>query len=131
MSLKLLPDVFEKAADAVKDRGHTKGVYMNSNGCVCALGALGVALGVEFKKSTSGLFYGAEPEDSLNPEFTDEYMWYGGYLNDFLEDYEHRNGWSSVPGFNDDEDTKPEDVEKFLRAAAQDLREEYSRAYNA
>lgn len=117
----LNPEVFENAADAIKERGHTKGVYMDSKGCVCALGSIGVALGVKFvSKSANGP--GMWPEE-FNPDF----MNYGNYLGEFLQDWEGRNGWTVVHAWNDDDGTTAEEAQRLLRECAEDIREENAR----
>ncbi|AWW40798.1 DUF6197 family protein [Streptomyces cadmiisoli] len=125
MGVNLLPDVYERAADLIKSRGHAKGDYVDENGCVCALGALGVALGVEFIRETG-------TEVTIPKTLTSEYTYYGEYLQDYFAcEFEGRNGWEIVPDFNDADDTKPEDVENLLRSCAQDLREEYESWHKA
>jgi hypothetical protein len=120
MSTAMLnPDVFEKAADAIKEHGHTKGTYMDSKGCVCTLGAIGVALGVKFKRDA---YLGCMPEE-FNPDF----MNYGNYLGEFFRDWEGRNGWTIVHRWNDDDETTAEQAQRLLRDCAEDIREENAR----
>jgi hypothetical protein len=125
MGVKLHPSIFEKAADAIKERGHTKETYMDSDGCVCTLGAIGVALNLEFTEYEPDEVWG-NATHGKRPEHSDEFLFYGTYLAEFLSEYEGQNGYLSVPEWNDDPATTPEAAEKFLRDAAQDLREEYA-----
>jgi hypothetical protein len=116
----LNPEVFEKAADLIKERGHTKGVYVDSEGCVCTLGALGVTLGVKFVHKSF--------DPNPHPEhFSLDLMNYGEYLGEFFKDWEGRNGWSFVHVWNDDDDTTSEDAQRLLRECAEDIREENAR----
>jgi hypothetical protein len=116
----LNPDVFEKAADLIKEKGHAKGVYVDSKGCVCALGALGVTLGVKFVPKSF--------DPNPHPEkFSPDLMNYGNYLGEFFRDWEGANGWTLVYNWNDDPETTAEQAERLLRDCAEDIREENAR----
>jgi hypothetical protein len=42
-----VPEVLQRAADLIDQRGHAKGDYIDANGCLCARGAIYAAVGIE------------------------------------------------------------------------------------
>lgn len=63
MTVPSVPEVLRKAADAIDHFGHnTNGTYVNSSGCLCAIGAIRLAIGIE---PNSGLVKVPDGEGTL------------------------------------------------------------------
>ncbi|MFF4818101.1 hypothetical protein ACFY2K_26355 [Kitasatospora sp. NPDC001309] len=119
MTLRLYPNIFEKAADLIDANGLAKKAYKDAEGCFCTLGALNAALDNGFTGSETG-------EPGIAHEGMNEWLNYVGHLASVLPD-----GYTDVPEWNDEPERTKEEVSAFLRKAAADLWEEYSSHYYA
>lgn len=96
-----LPQVFRRAVELIDENGWTQGMYRSSSGCLCATGALAVALGGEIRRPDEDV-----DEDALFTDRAAEELWskacrragraVGGNIGDIVD-------WNDKPGRTVDE----------------------------
>ncbi|WP_149030285.1 hypothetical protein [Kitasatospora sp. MBT66] len=121
MTLRLLPNVFEKAAEIIEKDGLAKGVYKDADGCHCALGALNAALDNGFVGINDDHGGAAIASEGLA-----EWITYADHLNTQVPDE-----YGDVPEWNDEPERTAAEVAAFLRKAGKDLQEDYNSHYYA
>ncbi|MFE4355122.1 hypothetical protein [Kitasatospora sp. NPDC056800] len=121
MTLRLYPNIFEKAAEIIERDGLAKGVYKDTEGCHCTLGAINAAL-------DNGFTGVGDPNGGPNIAQEGFAQWapYVDHLNSLVP-----KEYGDVPEWNDEPERTKEEVAAFLRRAGRELQDGYDSHYYA